>query len=341
MIALFGGLCSFLFFVELQLAANIDFGTGAAASAYANISSSAPSFFGGGFGIIATLSPENTTTVFTDPDFFPASCMLAQTLQQRVPKIANAYVTSSCFLRMCFVLDPTNRIVLHDHACRSVSNVGFIPFLKTGCITAAEAQDMLTHPTVKNKGGYYQWACGEGTHLLNLTTLQSATTVFDPEFNPFSSESKARALPLPRTVARACASHVNEFPRHHAALGLLCAFPNQDFVSAVRDVLEDVSSKYPALSFELYHPIVVEIDAEAFVLGRLPVVFAVMMILIFIMIAVVYRAAFVPVKLTLTLLLPIFAIYGSFQVGLQTQQPDSAISPLCCALIFHAPPAGC
>eukprot|EP00750_Incisomonas_marina_P018753 INCI3136.5.p3 GENE.INCI3136.5~~INCI3136.5.p3 ORF type:complete len:252 (+),score=42.27 INCI3136.5:989-1744(+) len=85
---------------------------------------------------------------------------------------------------------------------------------------------------------------------------------------------------------------------------------SKNFVSAVRNVLEDVSSQYPTLSFELYHPIVVEIDAEAFVLGRLPIVFAVMMILIFIMIAVVYRAAFVPVKLTLTLLLPIFAIYG-------------------------------
>ena len=201
MIALFAGLCSFLFFVELQLAANIDFGTGSAATAYANISSNAPSFFGGGFGIIATLSPENTTTVFTDPDFFPASCILAQALQQSVPKIANAYVKSNVQLgthpRVCA---GTDRLAVR-FTCRSVSNVGFMPFLKSGCITAAEAQDLLRHPTVKNKGGYYEWACGEGTHLLNLTTLQSATTVFYPEFNPFSSESKARAALVSHSLA--------------------------------------------------------------------------------------------------------------------------------------------
>lgn len=39
-------------------------------------------------------------------------------------------------------------------------------------------------------------------------------------------------------------------------------------------------------------------------------VFTIMMILIFAIISLVYRAVFVPVKLVLTLLLPIFAIYG-------------------------------
>jgi uncharacterized membrane protein YdfJ with MMPL/SSD domain len=132
---------------------------------------------------------------------------------------------------------------------------------------------MLTQPTDLNNGYYYRYACGEGSHIFNTTSNKSATTIFSPSFNPFSTESAG-------------------------------------FVLNVRDVLVDVMNMYPNLNFELYHPIVVEIDAESFVFGRLPWVFAGMMILIFILIAVVYRAAFVPIKLTVTLLLPIFAIYG-------------------------------
>ena len=198
-ILVFGGLCVCLFFVQLQLAANIDFGTGPTATAYGNITSQLPAFFGGGFGIIASVpdvpasdsfsdysdphsdsdsdsdfdfefDPDSqmqssvTTdpeTVFSNPSYFEASCMLARRLQQ-VPKIANM----------------------------SIANVAYIPFLNSvdACFTPAEALTMLS--STAGNGAYYQYFCGEGSHLLNQTTNRTITTVFDPEFNPFSTESE-------------------------------------------------------------------------------------------------------------------------------------------------------
>lgn len=59
-IILFGGLTSIVFFVEWQLGANIDFGSGPAANAYSTINKELPSFFGGEFGIISTLNLHDT-----------------------------------------------------------------------------------------------------------------------------------------------------------------------------------------------------------------------------------------------------------------------------------------
>ena len=108
-------------------------------------------------------------------------------------------------------------------------------------------------------------------------------------------------------------------------------FDMKEFVQAVRTVMSDVHDVYPSIEWELYQPIVVEIDAEQFVLGRLPIVFGAMMVLIFIVIAAVYRAAFVPIKLTLTLLLPIFAIYGEIHDDVQAA---AALSSVACLTVY-------
>lgn len=196
MIIIFGGLCAFLFFVQLQLAANIDFGTGATADAYGDIIDNAPSFFGGGFGLIATISDNSTaesnTTVFTEPGFFDSACLLAQKLHG-IPDIVNECVL--CFCSLTWISQWPRLLTPTRLSCRSISNVAYQQFIQQdSCITATVARDMVMNPTALNKGAYYRWACGEGQHLLNLTTFRSSTTSFSPSFNPFSSRSKVRLL---------------------------------------------------------------------------------------------------------------------------------------------------
>lgn len=68
-----------------------------------------------------------------------------------------------------------------------------------------------------------------------------------------------------------------------------------------------------------YHPIVTEVDAETFTFARFPYVVAIAMLLAFLLIAVRFRAAFVPLKLALTIVLPIVFLFGAavwvYQLG--------------------------
>jgi hypothetical protein len=105
-------------------------------------------------------------------------------------------------------------VLLCDCVFRSVSNVAYVPFIRSGCLNASAAQAMLDAPTAANNGLYYRWACGEGSHLLNATSLRSATTVFSPTFNPFSSESI-------------------------------------DFVQAVRAAMDNVTDAFPGVDLQL------------------------------------------------------------------------------------------
>merc|ERR1712062_509071 len=60
-----------------------------------------------------------------------------------------------------------------------------------------------------------------------------------------------------------------------------------------------------------YHPMAVEVDAEALTASRFPWVVLVTVIVVFGVIAVRYRAALIPVKLFFTIAIPIVSVLGT------------------------------
>lgn len=81
----------------------------------------------------------------------------------------------------------------------------------------------------------------------------------------------------------------------------------ENFVVALRNRLENVSDTH---NFQLYSAPVTEVDAKNFVYHRLPGAVFGSLALIFVLVAVRFRAAIVPIKLFLTIVVPILFMYG-------------------------------
>merc|ERR1711907_536585 len=109
-----------------------------------------------------------------------------------------------------------------------------------------------------------------------MATNQSTTITFEPSFDPFSTRSRT-------------------------------------FVKDLRKVLSDhaPAARAAGLNAWLFHPMVTEVDAEAFTFSRFPYVLTVALLLAFLLIAVRFRAALIPLKLALTIVLPIAFLFGA------------------------------
>jgi len=107
-----------------------------------------------------------------------------------------------------------------------------------------------------------------------LVSASNDTTVmgFNPDFNPFSTQSRV-------------------------------------FIQSVRDVIDSIEPPAGVQTY-FYHPMVTELDAEAFTFARLPWVLVITLLIAFALVATRFRAAFVPVKLALTIMLPIVFLFG-------------------------------
>lgn len=63
--------------------------------------------------------------------------------------------------------------------------------------------------------------------------------------------------------------------------------------------------------FQLFHPIVTEVDSEVFTISRFPTVFAVTLGLCFFLISLRFKAAIIPFKLVITVVVPILFVFGA------------------------------
>jgi len=63
--------------------------------------------------------------------------------------------------------------------------------------------------------------------------------------------------------------------------------------------------------FQLFHPIVTEVDSEVFTISRFPAVFATTLGLCFLLISLRFKAAIIPFKLVITVVVPILFVFGS------------------------------
>ena len=118
----------------------------------------------------------------------------------------------------------------------------------------------------------------------------------------------------------ACAQYRYNFaqtvnPRSSAAV-LAFATTFNPFSTRSRALTSDVRAALATLApsaaarFHFYHPIVTEVDAEKFTESRFPFVFAGTLLAAFVLIALRFRAAVVPLKLGLTIVVPILALFG-------------------------------
>lgn len=159
-----------------------------------------------------------------------------------------------------------------------------------------------------SEGGIYAWAWDQSVTAANTSSLLTLT----PSFDVFSN--KARDLV---TQARAAVAEFRALPGYG------------DWV------------------VECYHPMAVNVDAEALASGRFPWVVAITAAAVFCIVGLRYQAALVPLKLFFTIALPIIAVLGSgvyvFQDGalnwtgipsLQSQGGLVWINPIACTFML-------
>jgi len=112
-------------------------------------------------------------------------------------------------------------------------------------------------------------------------------------------------------------------------------------VALVDDVYDalDTAESEPAsggLSLSVFHPIVAEVAAEQYTTARLPWVLAVTLGLCFLIIALFFQAVFIPLKLLLTVLVPIGFVFGLAVAVYQ----DGALNTLGLAAFHSNSPGG-
>jgi uncharacterized membrane protein YdfJ with MMPL/SSD domain len=157
-------------------------------------------------------------------------------------------------------------------------------------------------------GGIYGWAWKMAVNTANTSSLITLT----PPFDVFSDRAK-------------------------------------DLVHEGRDAVNTFkqSGDYSAWTVVSFHPMAVEVDAEELVAARLPWAVSLTLLIVFSVIAVRYRAALVPVKLFMTIALPIVSVLGTgvfvFQDGylnwtgipsLQSQGGLVWINPVACTFML-------
>jgi len=91
------------------------------------------------------------------------------------------------------------------------------------------------------------------------------------------------------------------------------AFSNEAkaLVTQSRDAVDSFSSDFNSGTAAVFHPMAVEVDAEELVWKRIPYVVLATLLVVFVVIALRYRAALIPVKLFFTIALPIVSVLGT------------------------------
>merc|ERR1719401_2047141 len=120
-----------------------------------------------------------------------------------------------------------------------------------------------------------------------------------------------------------------------------------DLVATARATVDEFNRLHPGHSATCYHPMAVEIDAEALTSSRFPLVITVTAFVVFAAIGIRYKAALVPIKLLFTIALPILFVLGCgvlvFQDGwlnwtkipsLQSQGGLVWINPVACSFML-------
>lgn len=106
--------------------------------------------------------------------------------------------------------------------------------------------------------------------LVNTANNASALVVFMPSFDPFSTKCRAFAREMRALL-----------PRRNSSIG-----------------------------WHVFHPCMMEADSEEYVMDRFPGVLCGTLAFVFCIIALRFRAAFIPVKMVLTIVVPILFVYG-------------------------------
>lgn len=144
-----------------------------------------------------------------------------------------------------------------------------------------------------------------------LTDFKSASLRPDGSCLTWRDAEAALAVPYYRYFAEKSISEAN------TSVAFAVSLPYDAFSNEAKDLTvqgrkaidEFEESKYGAAA--IFHPMVVEVDAEEVVQSRFVWVVAITLLVVFSVIALRYRAALIPVKLFFTIALPIISVLGA------------------------------
>jgi len=83
----------------------------------------------------------------------------------------------------------------------------------------------------------------------------------------------------------------------------------RDFTNDLRAVVMPYNT-YSDIEWDVFHPCMMEVDSEKYVMDRFPYVLSITLALVFTIIAIRFGAAFIPLKMACTVAVPILFIYG-------------------------------
>eukprot|EP00937_MAST-01D_sp_MAST-1D-sp2_P002676 g2676.t1 len=139
------------------------------------------------------------------------------------------------------------------------------------CTNSTQAKEYWGNANASPQAAYYDFFARRAISQDN----SSALVTFDVDFDPFTDSAALRTL-----------------------------------VQAVRVVLGEHRADFAGGQLYVYSTFIQTVDAEHFTLHRFPAAIVITLVIIFVLVALRFRAAIVPFKLAATIVVPIFFIFG-------------------------------
>ena len=226
---------------------------------------------------------------------------LALNIDLGVGPEATAYSDALTWFRSASLVPPFTIIANVRNEQQSVVSTSFF---KESCTLATKlaAVDGMAVPSLQG----IAFEINYRSQTVSCYPVQTAVAFLDPQEKSASAE-----------LYRYQFQGLVELPFNRSSL--LTFSPNFDpfgpkiidFVATVRQLVQDANRQSNGTcQFFFYAASATEIDAKDFTFDRLYPVLAVSLTLIFVIVALRFRAAIVPIKLFLTIVLPILFIYG-------------------------------
>lgn len=293
--------------LRLSVGLNVDFGTGNVADAYGRVLAE--------FGAVAGISVPFIVVVpaLTQPAPAHVRSLAGPWSggsgeghgcddRSECGVFAPAYLASSCAIAAAIggVHGVDASSVRAHSVARAVTPASRTPF---ACVNATEALALATARVTRRAdtaAAVYQHTLSS---LVDQDTNASALVTFVAAFDPFSDRVEPMIADVRDAIAAALAQHSGA--TRDAAYG-----GHGGAAVSHTDLGLSASHVTGVASALLYHPEVVEVDSKAFAVARLPWVLLACLCTMFGLVAVAYGAAIVPLKLAVSIALPVLFVYG-------------------------------
>eukprot|EP01065_Artemidia_motanka_P005399 TRINITY_DN12602_c2_g1_i1.p1 TRINITY_DN12602_c2_g1~~TRINITY_DN12602_c2_g1_i1.p1 ORF type:complete len:1025 (+),score=352.82 TRINITY_DN12602_c2_g1_i1:83-3076(+) len=286
------------------LGLEVDYGSGAPARAHDEVMDTYPS---GVFQVPVLLIARGKPGMIWTPDYFNRSCELGTSLanmryvlgssvrgiswtQTQKDKATGQYKTQCMMMGgNDKPMDPSEYAgpFFAEHI---LANVGFAEELNK---LAAEDPAKCVSTCEQRVGPEFSSNC---TTVCDLFLLDGAQIV---------NGAKLYSYLVPQVTTPDNSSALVSFMLNFKPFSTEC----RDLTRDLRD-LATAANVYSEIDWDVFHPCMMEVDSERYVMDRFPYVLSLTLLLIFVIIALRFGAAFIPFKMAATVVVPILFVYG-------------------------------